>query len=84
MAHTMNRMAPFCFKQHGQRIVFRPSLQRQPFRLASTYPGTTLKLNTGQEIPALGFGTWQDKEAQEAAVTIALKHGYRHIDTARV
>lgn len=31
-----------------------------------------------------GFGTWQDKEAQEPAVTAALKCGYRHIDTARI
>ncbi|OAL50295.1 Aldo/keto reductase [Pyrenochaeta sp. DS3sAY3a] len=46
--------------------------------------GSTFKLNTGAEIPAIGFGTWQDKNAQEAAVTIALKTGYRHIDTARV
>ncbi|KAF2094493.1 hypothetical protein NA57DRAFT_68570 [Rhizodiscina lignyota] len=45
---------------------------------------TQFKLNTGADIPALGFGTWQDKEAQEDAVTIALATGYRHIDTARV
>ncbi|KAL2871024.1 aldo/keto reductase [Aspergillus lucknowensis] len=45
---------------------------------------TTFKLNTGASIPALGFGTWQDAEAQESAVTEALKAGYRHIDTARV
>ncbi|PSS20235.1 hypothetical protein M430DRAFT_138531 [Amorphotheca resinae ATCC 22711] len=45
---------------------------------------TTHKLNTGASIPALGFGTWQDKDDQEAAVAEALKAGYRHIDTARV
>jgi len=45
---------------------------------------TSLKLNTGASIPAIGFGTWQDKEAQEPAVTAALKCGYRHIDTARI
>jgi len=45
---------------------------------------TTHKLNTGATIPAIGFGTWQDKDAQEAAVTEALKAGYRHIDTARM
>ena len=45
---------------------------------------TTLKLNTGATIPALGFGTWQDKEEQYDAVLAALKAGYRHIDTARV
>ena len=38
----------------------------------------------GATIPAIGFGTWQDKEAQEPAVIAALKSGYRHIDTARV
>ena len=37
---------------------------------------TTAKLNTGATIPALGFGTWQDKDAQEAAVTEALNAGY--------
>ena len=45
---------------------------------------TKIKLNTGAEIPAIGFGTWQDEHAQEDAVTEALKAGYRHIDTARV
>ena len=33
---------------------------------------------------AVGFGTWQDADAQEDAVTEALKAGYRHIDTARI
>ena len=45
---------------------------------------TQLKLNTGAAIPAIGFGTWQDKDAQEDAVLEALKAGYRHIDTARM
>jgi len=45
---------------------------------------TKFKLNTGAEIPAIGFGTWQDKDAQEDAVAEALKAGYRHIDTARI
>ncbi|KAF2131523.1 Aldo/keto reductase [Dothidotthia symphoricarpi CBS 119687] len=45
---------------------------------------TTFTLNTGTKIPAIGFGTWQDKEAQEPAVITALKAGYRHIDTARI
>ncbi|KAG9774992.1 Aldo/keto reductase, partial [Aureobasidium melanogenum] len=48
------------------------------------YTKTKFTLNTGAEIPAIGFGTWQDKEAQEDAVYEALKAGYRHIDTARV
>jgi len=45
---------------------------------------TKFKLNTGAEIPAIGFGTWQDANAQEEAVLEAIKSGYRHIDTARV
>ena len=45
---------------------------------------TTFKLNTGAQIPAVGFGTWQDAEAQEQAVLEAIKAGYRHIDTARM
>ena len=53
-------------------------------RTIAGYSKTQHKLNTGQEVPALGFGTWQDKDAQEDAVLEALKAGYRHIDTARV
>jgi alcohol dehydrogenase (NADP+) len=45
---------------------------------------TLLKLNTGAQLPALGFGTWQDADAQEDAVKEALAAGYRHIDTAYV
>merc|ERR1712113_1183675 len=43
----------------------------------------SFKLNTGAQIPAIGLGTWQDENSQEAAVLAALKAGYRHIDTAR-
>jgi len=46
--------------------------------------GTTHTLNTGAKIPAVGFGTWQDKDDQEKAVTEALKAGYLHIDTAAI
>jgi alcohol dehydrogenase (NADP+) len=53
-------------------------------RKLSNYSGTQLKLNSGHDIPALGFGTWQDKDAQEDAVFEALQAGFRHIDTARV
>ncbi|MCJ1407623.1 hypothetical protein MMC19_001694 [Ptychographa xylographoides] len=51
---------------------------------ATATASTKFKLNTGAEIPAIGFGTWQDKDAQEDAVSEALKAGYRHIDTARI
>ena len=53
-------------------------------RTIANYSRTQLKLNSGHEIPAVGFGTWQDKDSQEDAVFEALKAGYRHIDTARV
>jgi diketogulonate reductase-like aldo/keto reductase len=45
---------------------------------------THFRLNTGAEIPAIGFGTWQDKDSQYDATLTALKAGYRHIDTARI
>ncbi|KAI1497187.1 putative aldehyde reductase [Biscogniauxia marginata] len=41
-------------------------------------------LNTGAKIPPIGFGTFQDPDAQEDAVCRALKSGLRLIDTARV
>jgi diketogulonate reductase-like aldo/keto reductase len=45
-----------------------------------------IKLNTGAEIPALGFGTWQLRDGGEAesSVTAALNIGYRLIDTATI
>lgn len=51
--------------------------------LTITTMPTKFKLNTGAEIPAIGFGTWQDAESQENAVAEAIKAGYRHIDTAQ-
>lgn len=39
--------------------------------------------HNGVEIPNIGFGTWQiPNEEAYAAVTMALKNGYTHIDTA--
>lgn len=42
------------------------------------------KLANGVEIPKIGFGTWQIENGKLAydSVMLALKHGYRHIDTA--
>jgi len=68
--------------QIAQQLSQFTTTQLQQRRMATQF--TKFKLNTGQEIPAVGFGTWQDKEAQEPAVTAAIKAGYRHIDTARM
>lgn len=44
---------------------------------------TSFKLNTGAQIPAVGLGTWQSGPGEvAAAVEVALKAGYRLIDTA--
>ena len=44
----------------------------------------TYVLSNGVRMPKVGFGTWQIPNGDEAytSVTLALKHGYRHIDTA--
>lgn len=46
----------------------------------------TLQLNTDLTIPNIGFGTWEitPDASAEAAVSNALKAGYRLIDTARI
>ncbi|OGM51272.1 aldehyde reductase 1 [Aspergillus bombycis] len=42
-------------------------------------------LNSGAEIPTLGFGTWQSAPGQVGeAVYQALKAGYRHLDLATI
>ena len=44
------------------------------------------ELYNGVKIPAVGFGTWQVKDGEEAyeSARMALDAGYRHIDTAYV
>jgi diketogulonate reductase-like aldo/keto reductase len=44
----------------------------------------TYTLSNGVKMPKIGFGTWQipNGEATYNAVSLALKNGYRHIDTA--
>lgn len=46
----------------------------------------TYELNNSTFIPKIGFGTWQipNGEAAYNATALALKNGYRHIDTAKV
>uniref|UniRef100_A0A034V8X4 Alcohol dehydrogenase (NADP(+)) A n=1 Tax=Bactrocera dorsalis TaxID=27457 RepID=A0A034V8X4_BACDO len=44
-----------------------------------------IKLSNGQEIPAIGLGTWRSHESDaERSVKDAIDLGYRHIDTAFV
>jgi len=66
-----------------RHLVQQPSIRPKSVRSVSTH-GTWHTLNTGAKIPALGFGTFQDANAQEEAVSNALKAGFRLIDTARV
>ena len=44
----------------------------------------TYQLSNGVKIPKIGFGTWQVPSGDVAyqSVAMALKNGYRHIDTA--
>lgn len=44
----------------------------------------TLPLSDGHAIPAIGYGTWQVTDGEQAvsAVKTAIAAGYRHIDTA--
>jgi diketogulonate reductase-like aldo/keto reductase len=46
----------------------------------------TLALYTGARIPQVGLGVWQSPKGAgtQDAITAALRHGYRHIDTARI
>lgn len=44
----------------------------------------TVRLSNGNEIPGVGYGTWQITDASQATegVKAAIRDGYRHIDTA--
>ncbi|KAH7717027.1 oxidoreductasealdo/keto reductase family protein [Aphelenchoides avenae] len=48
--------------------------------------GPRIKLNTGLEMPLVGFGTYKirSQEEMDVAVDAALASGYRHVDTARM
>lgn len=61
----------------------KPQIQPSRARTLTTR-ATRHTLNTGAKIPALGFGTFQDADAQEDAVSRCLKAGFHLIDTAQV
>jgi diketogulonate reductase-like aldo/keto reductase len=46
----------------------------------------TFALNSGTDIPCIGFGTWQTPNGKIAvdSVKYAIESGYRHIDTAAI
>lgn len=68
----------------AQRSTGRIGLYNLQQRRGLATRQTRHQLNTGASIPAIGFGTFQDPDAQEDAVSRALKAGLRLIDTARV
>ncbi|KAH9932955.1 uncharacterized protein B0H18DRAFT_672554 [Fomitopsis serialis] len=54
--------------------------------LVRTMPASKyVTLNTGARLPTLGLGTWNPggPGTVEQAVEVALKHGYRLLDTAQ-
>lgn len=46
----------------------------------------TVTLNNGNEMPVVGYGTFRVKDSNELSdmVVVAIKEGYRHIDTAHI
>ncbi|OSC99420.1 Aldo/keto reductase [Trametes coccinea BRFM310] len=44
---------------------------------------STVKLSSGYELPVVGLGVYQNNDCKPACLA-ALKHGYRHIDSARM
>jgi 2,5-diketo-D-gluconate reductase A len=65
-----------------------PTLSRSGYARHMSAPGSaipTIELNDGTVIPQLGFGVFQIPPSETArAVELALRAGYRHIDTAEM
>ncbi|KAH7062984.1 hypothetical protein BKA63DRAFT_429064 [Paraphoma chrysanthemicola] len=65
----------------GEIFHAEPKIHTTINRMSSNQ--TTFRLNTGAEIPAVGFGTWQAAPGEAGkAVKVAVKAGYRHLDCA--
>lgn len=46
---------------------------------------SSIRLNSGHQMPRLGLGTWLSKPGEvRAAVEFALRQGYRHVDCAAI
>jgi hypothetical protein len=82
MIFTIGKTAP-ALKIGIQQFARAPHFYQTAARTIITR-ATRYTLNTGAKIPALGFGTFQDADAQVDGVALALKKGFRLIDTARV
>ncbi len=58
---------------------------RQIIELSGDNPLKSVELNSGDQMPVLGLGTWKmTPEVSSAAVTAAIEIGYRHIDCASI
>jgi hypothetical protein len=53
--------------------------------IPSIMPFTSVKLNDGRHIPAIGFGTWKiPQDVASDQTQQAIEVGFDHIDTAQV
>ncbi|OBT57119.1 hypothetical protein VE04_01610 [Pseudogymnoascus sp. 24MN13] len=78
---TSNALNTFLKRTQVRTVL---SSHSQNARRAASTRSTRHTLNTGAKIPAIGFGTFQDADAQVDAVSRALKAGCRLIDAGRV
>ena len=72
------------------RLIRQAALSCTRRTMASQIPtkfdiNTTYRMNSGHDIPVLGYGVYRTPAAQCEEVTLhAFKVGYRHVDSARV
>lgn len=75
-------MPPLLLSAARQTRLFPTQKAAKAFSTTTPRATKTFTLNTGAQIPAIGLGTFQDRDAQEDAVSRALGRGLRLIDTA--